>query len=117
MTTVERFLNFVEKTDGCWNWTGATNGDKGYGAFKFDQRSHKAHRISYMLFVDNDLDGTLVVHHTCANRKCVNPDHLQAVTRHNNVAEMLERRQKDNRIKELEDEVDRLRKLLKEVPA
>lgn len=113
MKTRERFMKYVEKTSTCWNWIGATN-NFGYGVFRLERKQHKAHRISYMLFSGNDLDGTFVVHHTCANRSCVNPKHLQAITRHENVAEMLERRQMDKRIRDLEDEVDRLRALLAE---
>ena len=105
-------MAMVEKTSKCWTWKGHIN-NHGYGVFKFKTKMHKAHRISYMLFADGDLDGTLVVHHTCSNRNCVNPKHLQAVTRSNNAAEMLERRKYDKRIKELEDEIDRLKKELK----
>ena len=109
--TRERFLTFVEKSPRCWNWTGYLDKD-GYGQFKYDRVAHKAHRIAYMLFCDGDLNGTLVVHHICSNRACVNPKHLQAVSRPDNLAEMLDRRKYDKRIKELEDEVDRLRKEL-----
>lgn len=110
--TEQRFTRFVKKSRSCWEWNGSID-RYGYGTFKFQYKMHKAHRIAYMLWCDGDLDGTLVVHHTCSNRKCVRPEHLQAVTRADNSAEMLDRRKKDKRIKELEDEVDRLRKELR----
>ena len=47
-------------------------------------------------------------HHTCANRACVNPDHVQAVSQRENVAEMKQRNVYLARIAELESELRRL---------
>lgn len=44
------------------------------------------------------------MHHKCANRACINPKHLQAVTAESNTAEMLERNFLQARIRELEME-------------
>jgi hypothetical protein len=75
----ERFFAMVEKTDDCWNWTGATC--LGYGQFKGtgDYATRWAHRFAYLLLVGPIPDG-LVLDHLCRNRACVNPDHLEPVT-------------------------------------
>jgi hypothetical protein len=72
----ERFLNYVEKTEDCWLWTG--NRDrKGYGRFTTTQStSDRAHRVAYRLWVGPIPDGH-ELHHTCKNRACVRPDHLR----------------------------------------
>lgn len=41
-------------------------------------------------------------HHTCANRACVNPEHMQAISGRENMAEMLQRNYYIARIRELE---------------
>lgn len=46
--------------------------------------------------------GSQAVHHMCGNRLCINPEHLQAVTERDNIAEMLARKSCINRINELE---------------
>ena len=67
----------------CWEWTGglATNG---YGRIRFDGRVQAVHRIVYELLVGVIPEG-LDLDHLCRNRKCVNPDHLEPVTRSENL--------------------------------
>lgn len=72
-----RFMQKVEKTVSCWNWTGADNG-RGYGRFYVNGRLQYAHRWSYVHFVGEIADG-LTVDHICRNTRCVNPEHLDAV--------------------------------------
>jgi hypothetical protein len=63
----------------CWAWTGALN-SRGYGCFSVDGRSQLTHRITYSLLVGTIAPG-LEVDHLCRNKRCCNPDHLEAVTR------------------------------------
>jgi hypothetical protein len=77
---LERFLRHVTKHPEtlCWNWIGANS--RGYGLFRLDNgKMTGAHRAGYLLFV-GALDQNKQLHHTCRNRSCCNPDHLQALT-------------------------------------
>jgi hypothetical protein len=72
----------VEVTStGCWEFTGATNG-KGYGRIWTRRSGDKeyAHRVSYELTY-GPIGTGLEIDHLCRNRRCVNPQHLEAVTR------------------------------------
>lgn len=80
---LKRFFAKVTTTDsGCWEWQ-AFKTDKGYGIFKLPG-SQKAHRASYQHFVGPIPDG-MEIDHLCANRGCVNPEHLEAVTHSENI--------------------------------
>jgi hypothetical protein len=80
---MERFWSKVNKTDNCWIWTGCLN-EHGYGQFRFNGKTSKAHRVSYILSFGK-IDNNLVIDHLCKNTKCVNPEHLELVTQGENV--------------------------------
>ncbi len=66
---------------GCMEWTGHLT-NSGYGTIKEGgrgTRTLKAHRLAYEQAYGPIPDG-LVLDHLCRNRKCCNPDHLEAVT-------------------------------------
>ena len=81
---IDRFrMKYDIADNGCWIWKGATTGKSGYGAFYAGQRI-TAHRFAYETFIGPVPEG-LDVDHLCRNRLCVNPDHLEPVTRRENV--------------------------------
>lgn len=77
-----RFVAKVEVGSECWLWTGAQDSN-GYGHMRDGQRTVKAHRFSYETAVERIPDG-LEIDHLCRVRLCVNPDHLEPVTDHEN---------------------------------
>lgn len=79
MITVNRFFAKVRKTDRCWEWVGAAF-QNGYGAFWIDGKTTGAHRASYQIHIGEIPQG-LEIDHLCKNIKCVNPKHLEVVTK------------------------------------
>lgn len=79
----ERFWKYVDKTETCWLWTGRVN-NHGYGVTSVKTRPVQAHRAAYELSVGPIPDG-LEIDHLCRVRRCVNPEHLEAVTASENV--------------------------------
>jgi len=88
---IVRLLDKVKlnKETGCWVWTGYVNSD-GYGILNLGRPVSKrfghsrknlrayVHRLAFAIFKGR-LDEGFDVHHTCHNRKCVRPEHLEAV--------------------------------------
>lgn len=85
----QNFLGHVEKTDGCWLWTGCRDKD-GYGHFAMNGATVKAHRASYIL-ANGPITEGLHILHSCDNPSCVRPDHLYAGTRSQNMQDMVNR--------------------------
>jgi len=79
---VDRFWKKVDRTDSCWNWTGALRAD-GYGRFRTRDRLVSAHRFAYES-VHAPIPEGKEIDHICYNRGCVNPAHLRLVTRKQN---------------------------------
>ena len=71
----------------CWNWQAATNNkpeSRAYGQFWLNGKLVLAHRFSYETEVGQIPEG-LQLDHLCRNPRCVRPDHLEPVTRSENV--------------------------------
>lgn len=81
-TDAERFWPKVDKSGPCWLWTAAIN-PKGYGTFRADGRSWRAHRYSYVLHY-GEIPDAMLIDHRCHVRSCVNPAHLRVVTNKQN---------------------------------
>lgn len=79
-----RLMRRVDKDapGGCWIFTGPTC-RKGYGRISVEpgkgERGVAVHRLSYERMVGPIPEGH-VVHHVCRVKRCVNPDHLVALT-------------------------------------
>lgn len=83
---IARFWAKVDKSGGCWTWTGAAIPNKvgnKYGHIKFADNMVYAHRFVYAL-AHGECPTNLVIDHICHNTLCVNPNHLQAVTQQQN---------------------------------
>lgn len=90
--TPTRFWAKVEKTNGCWLWTGGTA--RGYGQFRLGggrgSKNVRAHRYAYELLV-GPIPAGLEIDHTCENKLCVRPDHLEPVTKKVNLERRFKR--------------------------
>ena len=76
---IERFEKKIIKTNDCWFWT-ASKTKQGYGMFSYEGKSIPAHRFAYIAF-KGEIDADKIVHQTCNNSYCVNPDHLYLTTK------------------------------------
>lgn len=74
----------------CWDWIACCN-SKGYGRFSVGRRGVNAHRFAYEHLVGLIPDG-LECDHLCRKHACVNPLHIEPVSRAENVLRSPERR-------------------------
>lgn len=88
-TVRERFESkYMPVTEsGCWLWTASCDG-KGYGQLSntvgATPQHLRAHRVAYEIHKGLIPDG-MTLDHLCRVRSCVNPDHLEPVTRKENI--------------------------------
>lgn len=86
-----RFKSKVQpREDGCWDWLGSHFKATGYALFNLKMsdgvwRPTTAHRVAHTIYKGPIPDG-LHIDHLCRNRRCVNPDHLEAVPQKVNTA-------------------------------
>lgn len=99
-----RIVARIEKTEsGCWVWPGATV-STGYGCIGSGKRSKSVltHHVAAMASGREIPDGMTVDHmchdsyecrggRSCEHRRCVNPDHLDVVTREANASRQWDR--------------------------
>jgi len=79
------FAKVLIDPDGCWRWQGSRD-TGGYGNFFAEDKSRKAHRLTYRHFCGEIPEGMDVMH-ICDVRTCVNPAHLEVGTRQDNMAD------------------------------
>lgn len=96
-----RFIPLEQKYDvdlvtGCWNWNRRVC-KAGYGMANRRGTGNPpimAHRLLYEIHVGMIPEG-LEIDHLCRNRRCVNPAHLEPVTREENIRRGVEARQRE----------------------
>lgn len=84
----ERLWSRVRKTPACWLWTGRVE-TSGYGRIQAagTRRRFFVHRLAYELLV-GPIPVGMTIDHLCMERTCVNPAHMEVVTRAENTARM-----------------------------
>lgn len=85
MSLPERFWSLVVPTTaGCWLWTGFKAAGYGRFSFKGTNSAAAAHRLSYEALI-GEIPAGLDLDHLCRVPSCVNPLHLEPVTRRENI--------------------------------
>jgi hypothetical protein len=98
---IDRFMGYVDRLpSGCWYWTGARSRGRGnrkwYGSFHLGGRTVRAHAFSCEVIGGKPCPPGHHRDHTCCFSMCVNPEHLDVVTREVNqqrkIARLLQNR-------------------------
>ena len=76
---VSRFWEKVEKSDNCWQWTGAKN-PVGYGLAVFEDRVQPAHRVCWKLEF-GECAPEVFLDNKCGNKSCVRTQHWEISVR------------------------------------
>lgn len=82
-TVAERLAAGAVRTpDGCLTWQRAKS-SRGYGDLWANGRLQRAHRVAWEL-ANGSIPADLTVDHLCRTKACVDPTHMEIVTREEN---------------------------------
>ena len=86
LTSLEHRIKKLARVDenNCWTWTKGVRED-GYGLMQWKGRTRLVHRVVYEA-MKGAIERGLEIDHLCRNRACCNPEHMEAVSRKENVA-------------------------------
>jgi hypothetical protein len=79
---IERFNSKWTAVGDCHVWQGYKDKD-GYGVLTFRRASRRAARVA-MFLAGRPIPPGKLANHTCRNRACVNPQHIEPVTKRQN---------------------------------
>jgi hypothetical protein len=77
---MDLLLRYVSLEGTCWVWTGGL-ARAGYGKTTRNGRTVLAHRVVWEYLLDRTIGEGMELDHLCRVHACVNPDHLEEVTR------------------------------------
>jgi hypothetical protein len=99
----ELFESHFVKQDNCWLWNGSLD-SAGYGQFRgYNNYLTQAHIYSYRLYIGEYDSINLELDHLCEVKRCINPIHLEPVTRAVNIQRRIinaKRRQFNSKLSE-----------------
>ena len=75
--------DLIDASGDCWEWTGTIQ-VQGYGIVMYERRRWLVHRLVWEALV-GPIPVGLDLDHLCRYKPCCNPDHLEPVTRKENV--------------------------------
>ncbi len=79
----------IKSSDDCWDWLAGLF-RSGYGSYTADNKTYRAHRISWEL-TNGPIPEDRLILHKCDNKRCCNPNHLYCGTHTDNQHDRNER--------------------------
>lgn len=93
---IDKVKLLIQDTDVCINYPFLNTDGYGLiqtGSNKENKKHYLAHRVSYQIYNNDDINSNNIICHCCDNPACINPKHLFKGTHEDNVAD----RQNKNR--------------------